>query len=315
MFSRTTFHALKQASRGTAKVTKKRLVEAKMAPTYNSLIGISVATAVGSGVGLYYLDKNAAHANMEADGLHPADHPFPQKKLLGTFDHASIRRGFHVFKEVCSACHSMDLVYWRNLVGVAFTEEEVRDMAAEFEYTDGPDDKGDMFQRPGKLTDPIPPPYANEEAARAANAGALPPDLSLITKARHGGVDYIYSLLTGYCDPPAGVEVREGLNYNPYFPGGAIAMAQNIFDGVVEFDDGTPNTASQITKDVVTFLNWAAEPELDDRKKIGLKALLLFSTLTAIALWIKRNRWQALKTRKLVFNPPKNWNKPLSPKN
>ncbi|KAJ2858164.1 cytochrome c1, partial [Coemansia erecta] len=174
---------------------------------------------------------------------------------------------------------------------------------------------GDMFQRPGKLTDPIPPPYANEEAARAANAGALPPDLSLITKARHGGVDYIYSLLTGYCDPPAGVEVREGLNYNPYFPGGAIAMAQNIFDGVVEFEDGTPNTASQIAKDVVTFLNWAAEPELDDRKKIGAKALLLFSMLTAIALWAKRNRWQSLKARKVVFNPPKNWNKPLPPKN
>ncbi|KAJ1897361.1 cytochrome c1, partial [Coemansia sp. IMI 209127] len=283
--------------------------------TYNALIGASVATAVGSGVGLYYLDKNSAHANMEANGLHPAEYPFPQNKLFGTYDHASIRRGFIVFKEVCSACHSLDLVYWRNLVGVAFTEEETRGMAAEFEYTDGPNEKGDMFQRPGKLTDPIPPPYANEEAARAANAGALPPDLSLITKARHGGVDYIYSLLTGYCDPPAGVEIREGLNYNPYFPGGAIAMAQNIFDGVVEFEDGTPNTASQIAKDVVTFLNWAAEPELDDRKKIGVKALILFSTLTAIALWAKRNRWQTLKTRKIVYNPPKNWNKPSPPKN
>ncbi|KAJ2010655.1 cytochrome c1, partial [Coemansia sp. S85] len=186
--------------------------------------------------------------------------------------------------------------------------EETRVMAAEYEYRDGPNDNGDMFDRPGKLVDPMPRPYANEEAARAANAGAYPPDLSLITKARHGGVDYIYSLLTGYCDPPAGVKVQEGLHYNPYFPGGAIAMAQNIFDGVVEFEDGTPNTAAQITKDVVTFLNWAAEPELDDRKKIGVKAILLFSTLTALALWIKRNRWQTLKTRKIVFNPPKNWN-------
>ncbi|KAJ2908102.1 cytochrome c1, partial [Coemansia aciculifera] len=210
---------------------------------------------------------------------------------------------------VCAACHSLDLIHWRNLVDVAFSEEEVREMAAEHQYKDGPDDTGAMFERPGKLTDPIPRPYANEEEARAANAGALPPDLSLITKARHGGVDYIYSLLTGYSDPPAGVEIREGLNYNPYFPGGAIAMAQNIFDGVVEFEDGTPNTASQITKDVVTFLNWAAEPELDDRKKIGVKALLLFSTLTALALWSKRNRWQTLKTRKIVFNPPKNWKK------
>ncbi|KAJ2078865.1 cytochrome c1 [Coemansia sp. RSA 988] len=281
--------------------------------TYNVLMGASVAAAVGSGIGLYYLEKNSAHANMEADGLHPPSYPFPQKNVFGTFDHASIRRGFQVFKEVCSACHSLDLVYWRNLVGVAYSEDETRAMAEEFEYTDGPNDNGEMFERPGKLTDPIPRPYANEEAARAANAGALPPDLSLITKARHGGVDYIYALLTGYCDPPAGVEIREGLNYNPYFPGGSIAMAQNIFDGVVEYEDGTPNTASQITKDVVMFLNWAAEPELDDRKKIGTKAILLFSILTAISLWAKRNRWQTMKTRKIAFNPPSNWKKPNGP--
>ncbi|KAJ2601839.1 cytochrome c1 [Coemansia sp. RSA 1722] len=312
MFSRNAFNTFKQASQNAS---KRFSTQAGSAKSYNVLMGAAAATAVGSGVSLYYLNKNSAHANMEADGLHPADHPFPQKKLMGTFDHASIRRGFQVFKEVCAACHSMDLVYWRNLVDVAYTEEEVREMAAEYQYTDGPDDSGDMFERPGKLTDPIPRPYANEEAARAANGGALPPDLSLITKARHGGVDYIYALLTGYCDPPAGVEVREGLNYNPYFPGGAIAMAQNIFDGVVEFEDGTPNTASQISKDVVTFLNWAAEPELDERKKIGVKALMLFSTLTAIALWIKRNRWHTLKSRKVVFNSPKNWQQQQQKKN
>ncbi|KAJ2719830.1 cytochrome c1 [Coemansia sp. Benny D115] len=306
MFSRNAFNTFRQTA---AKRFSTQAGSGK-ATAYNALMAASLATAVGSGASLYYMNKNAAHANMEAEGLHPADHPFPQKKLFGTFDHASIRRGFQVFKEVCAACHSLDLVYWRNLVDVAYTEEEVREMAAEFQYTDGPDDQGNMFERPGKLTDPIPRPYANEEAARAANAGALPPDLSLITKARHGGVDYIYSLLTGYCDPPAGVEIREGLNYNPYFPGGAIAMAQNIFDGVVEFEDGTPNTASQIAKDVVTFLNWTAEPELDTRKEYGVKALLLFSTLTLISLWIKRNRWHTLKTRKIAFNSPKNWEKP-----
>ncbi|KAJ2455910.1 cytochrome c1 [Coemansia sp. RSA 2336] len=312
MFSRSSFGAFKKATMGAAKrfTTQSGGNKATM---YNALMGTAAATAAGAGLTLYYLEKNSAHANMEADGLHPADYPFPQKTLFGTFDHASIRRGFQVFKEVCSACHSLDLVHWRNLVDVAYTEDEAREMAEEFEYTDGPDDKGEMFERPGKLTDPIPRPYANEEAARAANAGALPPDLSLITKARHGGVDYIYALLTGYCDPPAGVEVREGLNYNPYFPGGAIAMAQNIFDGVVEYEDGTPNTASQITKDVVTFLNWAAEPELDDRKKIGAKALLLFSSLTLMALWIKRNRWHTLKARKIAFNSPKNWNKKPNP--
>ncbi|KAJ2784735.1 cytochrome c1 [Coemansia javaensis] len=294
MFSRAPLMALRRAAQGASRGS-------------STLMWASAATAVGAGGALLYLERNSAHANMEAEGLHPPSYPFPQKTLLGTFDHASIRRGFQVFKEVCAACHSLDLVHWRNLVDVAYTEEEVRAMAEEYEYRDGPDDKGEMFDRPGKLTDPIPRPYPNEEAARAANAGALPPDLSLITKARHGGVDYIYALLTGYSDPPPGVEVREGLNYNPYFPGGAIAMAQNIFDGVVEYEDGTPNTASQITKDVVTFLNWAAEPELDERKKMGLKAVLLFSMLTAVSLWVKRNRWQSLKTRKIAFAPPKAW--------
>ncbi|KAG8807649.1 cytochrome c1, partial [Serendipita sp. 399] len=172
-------------------------------------------------------------------------------------------------------------------------------MAEEVEYPDGPNDQGEMFQRPGKLSDYLPSPYPNEEAARASNGGALPPDLSLIIKARHGGCDYVFSLLTGYVDPPAGVEIREGLNYNPYFPGGAIAMARVLFDGLVEYDDGTPGTTSQYAKDVVTFLNWAAEPEHDDRKKIGLQAIILMSTMTAIALYTKRFKWTTLKSRKI----------------
>lgn len=130
------------------------------------------------------------------------------------------------------------------------------------------------WARRGKLADYMPAPYPNDEAARAGNAGALPPDLSLIIKARHGGADYVYSLLTGYCDPPAGVKVAEGMNYNPYFPGGGIAMARVLFDGLVEYDDGTPATTSQMAKDVVTFLSWAAEPELDQRKKMGMQVSL-----------------------------------------
>jgi ubiquinol-cytochrome c reductase cytochrome c1 subunit len=168
----------------------------------------------------------------------------------------SIRRGYLVYKEVCAACHSLDRIAWRNLVGVSHTADEVKTMAEEVEYTDGPNDQGEMFQRPGKLSDYMPPPYPNEEAARASNQGALPPDLSLITKARHGAAvrvhlllsgvlslrntpqDYLFSLLTGYVDPPAGVEIREGMNYNPYFPGGAISMPRVLFDGLVEYDDG-----------------------------------------------------------------------------
>jgi len=238
-------------------------------------------------------------------GLHPATYPWGHKGYFDTFDHASIRRGFQVYREVCSACHSLDRIAWRNLVGVSHTADEARILAEEVEYTDGPNDQGENFQRPGKLSDYLPPPYPNEEAARASNAGALPPDLSLIIKARHSGADYVFSLLTGYVDPPAGVEIREGLNYNPYFPGGAIGMARVLFDGVVEYPDGTPATASQMAKDVVTFLSWAAEPEHDERKKMGLKAMIIMSSLFLISIYVKRFKWSSIKNRKIVYTPPK----------
>ncbi|KAH9993704.1 cytochrome c1, component of the mitochondrial respiratory chain [Russula compacta] len=245
------------------------------------------------------------HASSPGEvGLHPAAYPWSHKGWLDSFDHASIRRGYVVYKEVCAACHSLDRIAWRNLVGVSHTADEVKAMAEEVEYTDGPNDQGEMFQRPGKLSDYMPRPYPNDEAARASNQGALPPDLSLIIKARHGGADYLFSLLTGYIDPPAGVELRDGMNYNPYFPGGAISMPRVLFDGLVEYDDGTPATASQMAKDVTTFLNWAAEPEHDERKKIGIKAVILFSTLTALSLYVKRFKWNVIKTRKIVYNPP-----------
>ncbi|KAF8199137.1 cytochrome C1 family-domain-containing protein [Pholiota molesta] len=235
----------------------------------------------------------------EAHASHLSD-----EGILDTFDHASIRRGYQVYREVCAACHSLDRIAWRNLVGVSHTADEARAMAEEVEYTDGPDSEGQMFQRPGKLADYMPSPYPNDEAARAGNAGALPPDLSLIIKARHGGADYVFSLLTGYIDPPAGVEIREGMNYNPYFPGGAISMARVLFDGLVEYDDGTPATTSQMAKDVVTFLSWAAEPEHDERKKYGIKAVIILSVLTCISLYVKRFKWGPIKNRKIIYNPP-----------
>ncbi|EIN06183.1 hypothetical protein PUNSTDRAFT_73510 [Punctularia strigosozonata HHB-11173 SS5] len=243
-------------------------------------------------------------SSLAEEGLHPATYPWSHKGWLDSFDHASIRRGYQVYREVCSSCHSLDRIAWRNLVGVSHTVDEVKAMAEEVEYTDGPDDQGEMFQRPGKLSDYMPAPYPNEEAARAANGNALPPDLSLMAKARHGGIDYIFSLLTGYQDPPAGVELPENMNYNPYFPNGAIAMARVLFDGLVEYEDGTPATTSQMAKDVCTFLNWAAEPEHDERKKSGLKAVILFSALTVISLYAKRFRWATIKTRKISYNPP-----------
>ncbi|KAI8586806.1 cytochrome C1 family-domain-containing protein [Geranomyces variabilis] len=247
-----------------------------------------------------------AHAFSTADhGLHPPHYPWDHAKPWKTYDHASIRRGFQVYKEVCSACHSMEYIHYRNLVGVSHTESEAKELAAEYEYQDGPNDKGEMFMRPGKLTDPMPSPYPNEEAARAANGGAYPPDLSCIARARHGEEDYIFALLLGYCDPPAGVNVREGLHYNPYFPGGAIAMARAIYDEVVEYEDGTPNNASQLAKDVSTFLSWASYPEHDERKKMGLKTLAISAMLLGLSVWWKRFKWSYIKTRKIVYKPGK----------
>ncbi|KAG6850764.1 cytochrome c1 [Arthromyces matolae] len=247
-------------------------------------------------------EVHAGHLSDE--GLHPAVYPWSHKGPLDTFDHASIRRGYQVYREVCAACHSLNRIAWRNLVGVSHTVDETKAMAEEVEYTDGPNGEGEMFQRPGKLADYMPAPYPNDEAARAGNAGALPPDLSLIVKARHGGADYIFSLLTGYIDPPAGVEIREGMNYNPYFPGGAISMARVLFDGLVEYEDGTPATTSQMAKDVVTFLSWAAEPEHDERKKYGIKAVIILSALTLVSLYVKRFKWTVIKNRKIQYNPP-----------
>lgn len=262
------------------------------------------ATAVSAGSIALYANQFGllpeASANTAADdGLHPAAHPWAHRGIFETFDHSSIRRGYQVYREVCSACHSLDRIAWRNMVGVSHTVDEVKAMAEEVEYQDGPNDEGEMFERPGKLADYMPPPYANDEAARAGNAGALPPDLSLMVKARHGGADYVYSLLTGYVDPPPGVNVPEGMNYNPYFPGGGIAMARVLYDGLVEYDDGTPATTSQMAKDVTSFLAWTSEPELDERKKMGMQAVIILSTLTAISLYVKRFKWTVIKNRKL----------------
>ena len=169
------------------------------------------------------------------------------------------------------------------------TTDEAKALAEENEYDTEPNDEGEIEKRPGKLSGYLPGPYKNDEAGRAANNGALPPDLSLIVKARHGGCNYIFSLLTGYPEePPAGAVVQSGLNFNPYFPGTGIAMARVLYDGLVEYEDGTPATTSQMAKDVVEFLNWAAEPEMDDRKRMGWKVMAVGSVLFAMSVWMKR---------------------------
>lgn len=237
-------------------------------------------------------------------GLHPPHYPWEHKKFYRTYDHDAIRRGFQVYREVCSACHGLKQVCFRNLVGVSHTDAEARDIASDHQIVDGPDENGEMFERPGKLADRFPGPYPNEEAARAANNGALPPDLSCIVRARHGEENYLFSLLTGYCDPPPGMVLREGSYYNPFFPGGAISMAPPLTDGTIDYDDDTPNNLSQLAKDVTVFLTWASYPEHDERKKYGIKAMIILTTFLAATIWWKRFKWSYLKSQRIIYKPP-----------
>lgn len=250
-------------------------------------------------LGAYFLHEKASAAD---EALHSPNYNWKHTLPWQSFDHASIRRGYLVYKQICATCHSLDRIAFRHLVGVSHTEEEVKELAAEFEVQDGPNEEGEMFGRPGKLTDRFPRPYPNDEAARYSNNGSLPPDLSLIIKARHGGENYVFSLLTGYREPPHGIQLRSGLYYNPYFAGGSIGMAPPLaVDGMVEYDDGTEATISQMAKDVTTFLCWAAEPEHDERHKMGLKAIFVLGLLSVSAFYLKKFKWSTLKTRVISF--------------
>jgi len=260
----------------------------------------AVGVALGGAAAVGFALNQTVKASVQ---LHPHQLPWTHNGLIDSLDHSSIRRGYEVYKQVCAACHSMQYMAYRNLIGVTHTEDEAKAEAEDIMVTDGPNDEGEMFQRPGKLSDYFPAPYANDEAARAANNGALPPDLTYITSARHGGEDYLFHLLTGYCEPPAGVKLADGQYYNPYFPGGAISMAQALYNEIIEYEDGTPATQSQLAKDVATFLKWSAEPEHDTRKLMIIKTLMIFSVLISTAYYMKRRSWSSLKSRKLVFRP------------
>jgi len=211
--------------------------------------------------------------------------------IFGTFDRAALRRGFQVYREICSNCHSMNLMHYRNLEEIGFTEDEVKQIAASVQVTDGPNDNGEMFERPGKPSDPFKAPFANPQAARAANNGALPPDLSLMAKARVGGPDYIHAILTGYAEPPAGMKMQAGMNYNKYFAGHQIAMPPPLSDGAVTYADGTKATVDQMARDVATFLMWTAEPNLEERHRIGVKTILFLIVLTGMLYAVKRKVW------------------------
>ncbi len=211
--------------------------------------------------------------------------------LFGTFDRAAAQRGLQVYREVCSACHSLDYIAFRNLTALGFSDDQVKALASQYQITDGPNDQGEMYQRAGKASDYFPPPFANDEAARAANGGALPPDLSLITKARPQGPDYVYSLLQGFHEAPPDAQGPPGTYYNIYFPGNWIGMPPPLSEGAVQYADGTPATVEQMASDVATFLTWAGEPTLEARKQTGLKVILFLIVLTALFYATKRKVW------------------------
>jgi ubiquinol-cytochrome c reductase cytochrome c1 subunit len=237
----------------------------------------------------------------DLEQLHPPHYEWSHLKFFTGYDTASLRRGFEVYRNVCASCHSLKYLHYRELVGRTHTEEQAKALANSVEVKDGPNDQGEYFMRKGKLFDPLPQPYPNDEYARYINNGALPPDLSVITQARHNGEDYVMSLLTGYRDPPAGVTIRPGQYYNPYMDGGVIAMPPPLNDEGLEYEDGTPATISQQAKDVTTFLAFCAEPEYDYRQQqgAGLMAALLM-TVAAMG-YHKRFRYSILKSRRISW--------------
>ena len=221
------------------------------------------------------------------------------KGLFGKFDRSSLQRGYQVYTEVCSSCHSMKYLSYRNLAekgGPEFSEAQAKAIAASCEVKDGPNEDGDMFTRPGKLSDKFVMPYENVKAAQAANGGAYPPDMSVLVKARGGGVDYIYSLLQGYEDPPIGMELDDGVYYNKFMYGNKIKMANQLSDGLVNYSDGTEATVEQMSKDVTTFLMWAAEPHLEARHQMGFKAIVYLIILTILVYFSMKKIWSRIKT-------------------
>lgn len=210
---------------------------------------------------------------------------------FGTYDKASLQRGFKVYREVCAACHSMKRIYFRNLEALGYNEQQIKNIAAEYSVMDGPNDEGEMFERPAIPADAFPSPFPNEQAAKYANGGAYPPDQSLITKARKDGSNYVHALLIGYQDPPQGEELSDGQYWNLYYPGHKIAMAQPFIDGQISYDDGSPETVEQYAKDVTHFLTWAADPYMEERKRTGFRVIVFLIIFAGIMYAVKKKIW------------------------
>ncbi len=268
----------------------------------------------------YFNIANARAAGEEGIKITPQEWSFGG--MFGQYEQAQLQRGYKVYKEICATCHSMKFLSYRNLDqpgGPGFSEAQVKTLAAEATVMDGPNGEGEMYERPGRPTDRFVSPFPNDNAARSANGGALPPDLSVIAKARgiplgvswyvepfywlrdivtayeEQGADYVYALLTGYKDAPENVNLAEGMHYNVAFPGHQIAMPSPFSADSVQYDDGTPQTVSQYATDVTAFLMWAAEPHLEDRKKLGFRVILYLLVLAALLYLVKRKVWARIE--------------------
>ena len=221
------------------------------------------------------------------------------KSFTGKFDRSSLQRGYQVYKEVCASCHSMRLLSYRNLGeagGPEFTVNEVKNIAASFEVTDGPDDQGEMFTRAGRPSDKFVSPYPNIQAATAANGGAYPPDMSVLVKSRKGGANYIYSVLMGYEEPPKDFKLDDGVYYNEYMDGNKIKMSNPLSEDIIEYSDGTKASIDQMAKDVTTFLTWAGEPHLEARHKLGFKVIIFLIILSVLVYFSMKRIWSRIDT-------------------
>jgi len=297
MFGRFSSRLARNLAKGSRQASFVASPSVSIGAKLTALAGI-VTGAVALYSGTQVAEASFGYAE---DCIPPPHFPWSHESIWKSYDHAAIRRGFQVYQTIGSACHSMKFVYYRQLVTVAYTEKEMKEIAAEHEdYATEPNDEGDVGTRRGTLNDPLWKPYKNDKEARYTNNGALPPDLSLIIRARVGGENYLFSLLTGYRDAPHGINLNENMYYNVYFPGCQIAMPPPLAEGAVDYEDGTPSSVSQMSKDVTEYLAWAAYMEHDERHLMGVKSLALLGFMAATFFYWKKWKWSYVKTRKFV---------------
>jgi ubiquinol-cytochrome c reductase cytochrome c1 subunit len=242
-----------------------------------------------------------AYAALNAPFARAQEIPEPVKQswsfngAFGTYDRASLQRGFEIYRTVCSNCHSLNLLSYHDLSGIGYSPDEIKAIAASVNVPDEPDDTGEIKDRPGRPSDHFKAPFANTNAAKAANNGAVPPDQSLLVRGRKYGPDYIYALMTGYKDPPADIKVPDGLYYNTAFPGGKIAMPPPLSDDAVQYSDGTKATLAQESHDIVTFLSWASDPTLEERHRLGARVVIFLAAFSGVMYGVKRKVWSKIE--------------------